>query len=331
MVMPYEPPFTLTKRATSLIISITEQVSRLSVRGVERVTPRLRKVNRIRSVQSSLRIENNSLSVDEVAAVLEGKSVVGPSREILEVRNALAAYDMMGDVNPESVDDLLSVHKVMMTGLIDSPGEFRTHGEGLFDAEGNCVHVAPPHQLVPGKMNDLFEWLRDSDWPELVKSCVFHYEFEFIHPFKDGNGRVGRYWQTLILSCWNSLFRWVPVESHVAMYQNEYYEVISRSNTEEDCTAFLELMLELILKSVEMFAGEVSRDQTSGDVYLSPTESAVFSAIKEGSFTSAAQAANMLNLSPSTVSRAVTSLKKKGLIAREGAFKNGRWVVRRSK
>lgn len=212
--------------------------------------PILRRNNHIKSIQSSLAIEANSLTLKEVKDVIDGKVVIGPQNEILEVKNADNAYKKVDDLDPYSEKDLIAVHQIFTKGLIEDKG-YRNNNEGVFDG-GKVIFAAPPPNMVPTLMHNLFSWLKDdNETPILIKSCVFHYEFVFIHPFSDGNGRTARFWQNLILSKWNKVFSYVPIELEIKNYQNEYYEAISTSHLNGDSNAFVELMLELIEKSID--------------------------------------------------------------------------------
>lgn len=223
----YQPPLTLTPHMLALVAEIAEQIGRLSA-GQEAavLTPQLRRGNRIRSIQASLAIENNTLSVEQVTAVLDGKRVLGLPRDIQEVRNAFAAYEAMPDWNPASRADLLAAHGRLLHGLIDDAGHFRRGGVGIYRGE-QLMHMAPPANRVAQLVDDLLGWLAATDLHPLLASCVFHYEFEFIHPFADGNGRMGRLWQTLILSRWRPVLAWLPVESVIRDRQDDYYTALS--------------------------------------------------------------------------------------------------------
>ena len=210
----YIPPFTITDEITSLIADIAELVGHLTATADHLPAPHLRKENRIKTIQSSLAIENNSLTVDQVTAIVEGKRVLGPPNEIQEVRNALDAYELLMELNPYKEKDLLKAHKLMMTDLVNENGRYRQGGVGVFDGQ-KCIHMAPPAQRVPVLMADLLGWVKQTKVHPLVSSCVFHYEFEFIHPFADGNGRMGRMWQTILLMQWKPIFAWIPVETIV--------------------------------------------------------------------------------------------------------------------
>lgn len=224
-------------------------------------TLRLRRINRIRTIRGSLAIEGNTLSEEQITAILDGKRVVAPPREIQEVRNAVAAYDRFEQWRPEVEADLLEAHRILMTGLIDEAGTYRRGGVGVM-AGRRVIHTAPPADRVPALMSDLFKWLAAGDAHPLVTSSVFHYEFEFIHPFADGNGRMGRLWQTLILTHWNRLFADLPVESLVFEHQAEYYQALQESTNQTDSAPFIEFMLKMILDAVTMVAPQVAPQVT---------------------------------------------------------------------
>ena len=262
----YEPLFRITGRTTSLMVSISAKVASLSQPFSAPPSPRLRRANRIRSIKSSLAIEANSLSLKQVTDVIKGKPVLGPERDILEVKNAFAAYVLLSELDPYSVKDLLRVHGVMTNGLVNESGRFRSSGVGVF-SNNELIHMAPPADLVPGHIANLLDWVRTSEWDPLVKSCVFHYEFEFIHPFADGNGRMGRLWHTLLLSRWNSILEWVPVESMIEKHQETYYQAINQSTERTDSGIFVEFMLNIINEALNEFIIDQDTDQdTDQDV-----------------------------------------------------------------
>lgn len=235
----------MTDRTVTLLAEISEQVGRITVLQEGTISPHLRRENRIRTIHSSLAIEHNSLSLDQVTAILDGKRVLGNPNEIKEVQNAYEAYEMMLRLNSNSVEDLLTAHKLMMQGLVHENGKFRSGGVGVFDGD-RLVHMAPPAHLVPKLIQDLFDWYKDSEMHPLIKSAVFHYEFEFIHPFQDGNGRMGRMWHSLLLGQWKELFFWLPVEELIQSKQAEYYDALGKSDKAADSAVFVELMLEII-------------------------------------------------------------------------------------
>jgi len=253
--MDYKPPYTITTKIVNLVAKITECAVRLSIQ--KEADLRLRKVNRIQTIQGSLAIEGNTLSTEQVTAILDGKHIVAPIKEIQEVRNAIKAYDKFLDWNPFDVADLLDAHRTMTEGLIDQCGMFRTGGVGVV-ANTEVIHVAPPADRVPYLIKDLFAWLEQTDEHPLIASSVFHYEFEFIHPFADGNGRIGRLWQTLLLSRWNSQFAYLPVENMVYQKQFAYYDAINESSYRTDCSPFIEFMLEVIYQTVSAITPEAT-------------------------------------------------------------------------
>ena len=236
----------MTDKIMNLVADVSEQIGRIKVLFHGNVNPHLRKENRIRTIHSSLAIEHNSLSLEQVTAVINGKHILGNPNEIREVKNAYDTYEMMLVLNPYSVKDLLKAHKMMMKDLIPENGKFRSGGVGVFDGDV-VVHMAPPASLVPGEIQDLFAWYKKSEIHPLVRSAIFHYEFEFIHPFADGNGRMGRMWHSLLLGRWNEIFYWLPVEELIRSRQQEYYNALNKSDRESDSSTFVEFMLEIFL------------------------------------------------------------------------------------
>lgn len=253
--MSYTPPFTVSAKAVSNIAEISALVERYAIRLEQRDALKLREANKIKTIHSSLAIEGNSLSVAQVSDILDGKKVVAPLREIQEVKNALAAYDLFNDLDPFSIDDLLKAHNAMMTALVDEAGQFRHGGVGVFSGT-EAVHIAPPADRVSGLMADLFEWLKTAEDHLLIRSCVFHCEFEFIHPFADGNGRMGRFWQSLILSKLNPVFQHLPVETMVHDNQIAYYQAINDSTQAADSGIFIDFMTTEILNALKLHKGE---------------------------------------------------------------------------
>ena len=266
MSSTYSPPYTLTPRVLALVADVGEALGRLTGRAGSPTPPALRRGNRLRTIQASLAIENNSLTLEQVTAVIAGKRVLGPPKEIHEVRNAFAAYEAMPAWKPWAAKDLLAAHKLLMSGLVDHPGRFRTAGVGI--AQGKkIVHLAPPADRVPGLVNELLNWLKTTDAHPLIASCVFHYELEFIHPFADGNGRMGRLWQTLVLSRWKPLLAWVPVETVIRERQAEYYAALAASDKAGQSTAFIEFLLSALLQALhEATTTDQVGDQVSDQV-----------------------------------------------------------------
>lgn len=246
-----QPPFEINERIMADVIEIAELVGRISVTDKISMNPTLRRTNRIQTIYSSLAIEQNTLDIEQVTAVLSGKRVIAPPKDIAEVQNAYEIYDNMDKLNPYSIDDLLKAHSVMERGLLNEAGEFRSRPVGVADSEGNILHFGTLPQYVPKLIQELLEWTEKSEIHLLIKSCVFHYEFELIHPFADGNGRMGRLWHTLLLSKWNPIFAWLPIESIIHDNQSEYYNAINVSNNNGNSTVFIEFMLSVIKQALQ--------------------------------------------------------------------------------
>lgn len=246
-----QPPFEINERIMADVIEIAELVGRVSVTDKISMNPTLRRINRIQTIYSSLAIEQNTLDIEQVTAILSGKRVIAPPKDIAEVQNAYEIYDNMDKLNPYSIDDLLKAHSVMERGLLNEAGEFRSRPVGVADSEGNILHFGTLPQYVPKLIQELLEWTEKSEIHLLIKSCVFHYEFELIHPFADGNGRMGRLWHTLLLSKWNPIFAWLPIESIIHDNQSKYYNAINVSNNNGNSTVFIEFMLSVIKQALQ--------------------------------------------------------------------------------
>ena len=245
-----KPPFEITNQMIDQVAEIAELVGKISATFSLSINPTLRRSNRIRTIHGSLAIEQNTLSLEQVTAVLNGKHVLAPPKDIAEVKNAYEIYERLDKLDPYSVDDLLTAHNIMTRGLVEESGMFRTRPVGVVDREGHILHFGTLPQYVPDLVMELLDWAKNSKVHMLIRSCVFHYEFELIHPFADGNGRVGRLWHTLLLSKWNSAFAWLPVEPIIHDRQQEYYEAINASNDAGESTVFIEFMLSAIKASL---------------------------------------------------------------------------------
>ena len=241
-----KPPFEITNSILDKVAQIAELVGQVNAASGLSANPTLRRTNRIRTIYSSLAIEQNTLSLEQVTAVLNGKHVLAPPKDIAEVKNAYEIYELLDTLDPYSVDHLLNAHGIMTKGLIQESGCFRSGPVGVVDKQGNILHFGTLPDYVPGLVGELLEWVKSSDYHPLIKSCVFHYELELIHPFSDGNGRIGRLWHTLLLSRWKSVFAWLPVESIIHDRQQEYYEAINLSNNMGESTPFIDFMLSAI-------------------------------------------------------------------------------------
>jgi len=259
-----KPPYEITNQILKSLTSISEKIGEVNAAHLHKPSPELRKRNRVKTIKASLEIEGNSLSEAQITAIIENKRVVGPEKDINEVMNAIEVYDKLPEFNPEKLKSFLKAHKLLMKGLIESPGKLRTKPVGIF--KGNQVaHVAPPAQNLEYLMSNLFNYITESDDPILIKSCVVHYEIEFIHPFMDGNGRMGRLWQTLILMKAYPLFEFLPFETIIKERQTEYYEVLEKSDKEGKSTKFIEFILAAINESLGSLLNLQNRILTQED------------------------------------------------------------------
>lgn len=324
--MDYEPPFKITSQIIDLISQISEAVGEIN--SLEN-SPRhleLRKENRIKTIHSSLAIENNSLSLEQITAIIEGKRVLGSSNEIQEVKNALQAYELLLTLNPYEEKDLLKAHKLMMADLVERNGKYRKDGVGIFDGN-QVVHLAPPADRVPFLMSDLFEWLKNSDVHPLIKSCVFHYEFEFIHPFQDGNGRMGRLWQTVILKEWKSVFAWLPIETLIKENQVEYYNALNSSDSDANSTNFTVFMLQTILRTIKEIIETEKKITLKITVKITANQKKILEAIKQNPFVTQEELSSIVGIAKLNINKNMKKLQEQGIIERVGADKNGKWIV----
>ena len=323
----YTPPFTVTDEILHLVSEISEQIGTLNALLGERMpSPMLRKENQIKTIHSSLAIEHNSLSLQQVTDVIDGKHVLGAPNEIQEVKNALQAYQLMLQLDAYSESDLLRAHSLMMADLVDNAGHYRKGSVGVFDGD-KCIHVAPSADRVPTLMAELFAWVKETKTHPLISSCVFHYEFEFIHPFMDGNGRMGRYWQTLLLSRWKGIFAWLPVETIVKKYQQEYYQAIAQSDAKGDSTDFIVFMLKCILQTISEQRKVTDNVGISVGINVGINEQRVLDALRADASLSAVKIGQLLGITTRQAERLLASLREKNLIRRVGANKNGHWEI----
>lgn len=322
----YKPPFEITSKIIELISNISEKIGEINYLQNNPYHIKLRKENRIKTIHSSLAIENNSLSLKQITAIIEGKHVLGNPNEIKEVKNSIQAYDLLLSLNPYNEKDLLKAHKLMMQDLVKRNGKYRTDGVGIFDG-AKVVHLAPPADRVPELMFDLFKWLKESDVHPLIKSCVFHYEFEFIHPFQDGNGRIGRLWQTVILKEWKEIFAWLPVETLIKENQKEYYNVLGTSDSEANSTKFIEFMLSLILNTIEEIIETEKKVTQKVSVKVTANQQKIIDAIKDNPYVTQEELADIVGIARKNIIANMKKLQTNGLIKRIGADKNGHWLV----
>lgn len=319
----YQPPFTITPAMLNLVVETGELLGHWAAHS-GRASPLLRKENRIRTIQASLAIEHNSLTTGQVTAIMEGKRVLAPAKEIQEVRNAIKAYEHLNVWQAGRLEDLLHAHRVLMMGLVDNPGQLRSGNVGVYRGS-ELVHMAPPASQVPRLVDDLLGWLSTTDLHPLIANSVFHYEFEFIHPFADGNGRMGRLWQTLILSHWRAELAWLPVETLIHFQQDRYYAILGQCDKTSDCTAFVEFMLQNLADALR--EGISTLHQMSEE--MSEKEVTILQLLTVQPRITASALASMLGVTSRTVERYLSALQKKGRVQRVGGKKGGAWQVMR--
>lgn len=323
--MSYKPPFTITTEILNLVAQVSEQVGMLSASSLN-ASPQLRKQNRIKTITATLAIEGNTLTEDQVTAIVEGQRVLGSARELAEVKGAIKAYECLATFQPASIEDLLTAHGMMMSDILVNAGEFRQKGVGIH--KGNIVHhVAPPAHQVSGLMADLLNWTGSSNDHPLITSSVFHYEFEFIHPFTDGNGRMGRLWQTLILSTWHPLFLSLPLESLIKDNQDLYYQALEHADEQGESTPFIHFMLSVILQTLSQNASVSAPVNASVNIAELKTPDAILLMVESNPSITRQQLANTLDKDIRTIGRAMTKLQKEGRLSRVGSDKAGHWEI----
>ena len=303
-----KPPFEITNSILDKVAQIAELIGQVNAASGLSTNPTLRRTNRIRTIYSSLAIEQNTLSLEQVTAVLNGKHVLAPPKDIAAVKNAYEIYELLDTLDPYSVDHLLNAHGIMTKGLIQESGCFRSGPVGVVDKQGNILHFGTLPDYVPGLLGELLEWVKSSDYHPLIKSCVFHYELELIHPFSDGNGRIGRLWHTLLLSRWKSVFAWLPVESIIHDRQQEYYEAINLSNNMGESTPFIDFMLSAI--------EEALTDATQGSPLSTDQlrRQKIEQFLQENGLITNADVRQLFGVSAATANRILAKLTEEGLL-----------------
>ena len=319
-----KPPFEITNQIIDSVAEIAELVGRLTTVSPLSTSPTLRRINRIRTIHGSLAIEQNTLSLEQVTAVLNGRRVLAPPKDIAEVKNAYEIYERLEELNPYSVDDLLMAHGIMTRGLVEESGVFRSRPVGVVDSEGHVLHFGTLPQYVPDLVMELLDWAKTSEVHMLIRSCVFHYEFELIHPFSDGNGRVGRLWHTLLLSKWNPAFAWLPVESIIHDRQQEYYDAINASNDAGESTVFIEFMLSAIKASL-MDAVNASDGMSDGKVDKATLRwSKIQEYLKTHDYIMNADVRELCGVSAATANRTLAGLVEESKLVKY--YKYGHWA-----
>ncbi len=320
-----KPPFEITNEILDAITEIAELVGQVNATQGLSANPTLRRTNRIRTIYSSLAIEQNTLSLEQVTAVLSGKWVLAPPKDIAEVKNAYEIYEMMESLNPYSVDHLLKSHAVMTRDLVEESGCFRSGPVGVVDKNGKVLHAGTLPAYVPDLVYELLEWVENSDIHMLIKSCVFHYEFELIHPFADENGRIGRLWHTLLLTKWKPMFAWLPIESIIHDRQEEYYRAINKSNFEGESTAFIIFMLsaikEALVEAVEIT--EVTQKMSDSDLRLYKIEQF----LNKNEFITNADVRQLFQVSPATANRILAKLVGEGILQKIRKGKSWAYIL----
>lgn len=321
-----KPPFEITNRMIDYVAEIAELLGKLNVTDALSSNPTLRRSNRIRTIHGSLAIEQNPLSLEQVTAVLNGKHVLAPPKDIAEVKNAYEIYERLDELDPYSVDDLLTAHGIMTRGLVEESGVFRSRPVGVIDSEGHVLHFGTLPQYVPDLVMELLDWVKTSEVHMLIRSCVFHYELELIHPFADGNGRVGRLWHTLLLSKWNSAFAWLPVESIIHDRQQEYYDAINASNNTGGSTVFIEFMLSAIKASL-MDAIRTSDEMSDGKMNKATLRwKKIEEYLKTHDYIMNADVRELCGVSAATANRILAGLSEKRILVKGRV--NGHWAYR---
>tara|TARA_Y100000296_G_C5159036_1_gene250793 strand:+ start:718 stop:1737 length:1020 start_codon:yes stop_codon:yes gene_type:complete len=338
--MPYTPPFTITSEILNLVADISQQVGRLDASALN-ASPQLRKQNRIKTITGTLAIEGNTLTEEQITAIVEGKPVLGSVRELAEVKGAIAAYEALPDYAPANLDHLRTAHGLMMAEVMTQAGAFRAQGVGIHKA-GVVHHVAPPAHQVSGLMADLAGWLQQTNDHPLIASSVFHYEFEFIHPFADGNGRMGRLWQTLILSRWHPLFLSLPLESVIKEHQQAYYQALEQADQQADSTPFILFMLSVIAQTLAQNApvsaplnAPVNAGMDAGltvsanvDISGLKTPDAIIALLAANPALTRQQLADIIGKDLRTIGRALSKLQLAGKVIRVGSDKTGHWEIK---
>lgn len=310
----YTPIFEIDEKMINLISKITNKINNANISTGNNL--HLRKKSRLMSLQSTLAIENNSLSLKQVTDIINGKRVLGKIKEVKEVQNIFHAYENINKYNPFDINDLLEAHKYITSELVSQSGTFRNKDVGIFDNKGNVIHMGARPEYIKQEMNKLFSWLKESNTHPVIKSCVFHFELEFIHPFEDGNGRIGRLWQTLMLVNYNKIFEYMPIETIIYHNQKKYYDALNVSSKNNNSTEFIKFMLKIILKSFDSLSAP-----------LNDVETNIIRLMESNKDITIEKLVMETDKSKRTIIRYINILKEKNIIRRIGANKNGYWEI----
>ena len=315
------PPYTITDKMLNYVSNIMKKIGEANYFEKLNRFSELRRKTRIKSIHSSLAIENNQLSLFQVEDIINGKMVIGEQKDIQEVKNAYKAYEELDNINPYSIEELKKIHGIMTFLVQEDSGRFRNHGEAVYDGN-QMIFMAPPENMVPSLMEQLFNWMNDAkeNVNPLIISCIFHYEFVFIHPFTDGNGRMARLWQTAILSNWENVFKYIPIESIIKKHQEEYYTVIDKCNKVGNSNEFIEFMLRVIEETVDDM---INLQETTQET----TQEKIIKLIKENPNITQAEMSKILDITRDGISYNIKVLKEEGKIRRVGATKKGYWEI----
>jgi Fic family protein len=314
----YTPPYNITTNILNLIEEISKNLTKIELLHKKFITPKLRKVSQIKTIAGSLQIEGNTLNEEQITAIIKGKKVLATYKEIAEIKGAIKAYENIDNFTYYNIKDFLKAHKLMMGDVLENAGKFRDSKVGIITSKG-ISHLAPPPDKVPRLMDELFHWLKTTKENKLLLSCIAHYEIEFIHPFADGNGRMGRLWQNVILNSYNPIFKYIPVENFIKKYQHDYYNSLEKADKQGNSTPFNEFMLTIILECIKEFQSNQKSNPKSNQK--------IISLIKKNSQITIKELSEKTGLSESGVKKILRKLKADGKIRRVGSHRSGYWEI----
>jgi Fic family protein len=311
------PPFTITSKILNLIDAISKEIAKIEILNKDIIVPKLRKTNQIKTIAASLQIEGNTLDTQKITAILNGQKVLATFKELEEVNGAIKAYERMDNFNYKNLKDFLKAHKLMMGEVLTNAGAFRGSNVGVVGQDG-VSHIAPPPIQVPNLMGNIFDWLGKTEDNLLLVSCITHFEIEFIHPFSDGNGRMGRFWQNLILNSYSEVFKYIPIEELMRKNQQDYYKALEVSDSEGNSDFFNEFMLEIVMQSVKDFKSDQKSNYKS--------DQKILGLIKQNNKITIDELAKEMHFSVSGVKKVISKLKAQNQLQRVGK-KGGYWII----